>query len=311
MGFFGSSKKKYEAPEWLAEMNETKERFFTFLGKLEEKMDELGNASVPELKAAMNEDTEDVYNRAYGRMLSGVKGQFENIREKASNVKDDKIEDFHAQYRDDIEFDNPYRKSLDEFRTECRERYNVFDKKFEDWREALDETSVVDMEVEYKKILNDFDKVKDKFSCKQCGAKILIEKIFTRDVYVTCNSCQTQNTFQPSSTARGLEHVAGQLALQRAGDAYNAYDYSRKLERDLYHQRHELSLSRIGENDQKLLAEIESKMANLEQKRQDAIASEPVLYEKFILKKYEEWIKIVPDDKEHLLTRMENELNNR
>jgi hypothetical protein len=309
-GLFGGKKQEQEAPEWLQQVHENKERFFAFLTKLEQKMDELGEASLPELKAAFNEETDNVYNAAYDRMLAGVKGQFENMRQKAYDVNEEKVIDFERECNDSIEFDSPYRDVLHDFRTTCSDRYHQdFTKKYESWIKKLDETGIADLEAEYNKIIKDFEATKDKFTCKQCGSKITIEKIFTLDVYVTCGSCQTQNTFQPSTLSKSLENIAQNLAMDRAAEEYYAYENCGKIERELYHARHELKLSKNFENDKKIVAQAEVEIEELERRRQEAIANEPIMYEKFIRRKYAEWIKIMPDQERHLLIRMQNELN--
>ncbi|GAA6768085.1 hypothetical protein AAFH68_40370 [Flavobacterium sp. CGRL1] len=102
-----------------------------------------------------------------------------------------------------------------------------------------------------KKILDEYETIKNKFNCTQCGGNIEIEKIFLIETYISCPYCQTQNTFAPSTLGRNLQNIAKELAEQRTAHLYDAYESEKDKERDLYHKRHELSLSTIHESDKK------------------------------------------------------------
>ena len=80
-------------------MKETQERFFIFIEKLKEKLQEFAEASIPELTEMNNSDT-DEYKRSYYRMQAAVLGQLESIIKKAQEVKEEKV--FEG---DDLEVD--------------------------------------------------------------------------------------------------------------------------------------------------------------------------------------------------------------
>ncbi|HEU0124690.1 MAG TPA: hypothetical protein VFQ56_00155, partial [Flavobacterium sp.] len=89
---FGLFNKNTEenTPEWYAELQESKERWFAFLEKLEAKMEELAMAAIPELKQILKED-DDLYKRTFHNVYSGINGQLNNIRTKARETYEEKI----------------------------------------------------------------------------------------------------------------------------------------------------------------------------------------------------------------------------
>ena len=72
------------------EMEETKARFFSFIEKLEQKVEEFSASSLPEL-VEMNQTDTDEYKRSYQRMKAAVIGQLDNMQQKALEVKNEKI----------------------------------------------------------------------------------------------------------------------------------------------------------------------------------------------------------------------------
>jgi hypothetical protein len=293
MGLFSSSKKEEAMPEWLAETEEIKNRMFVFFEKLEAKMKELCEAAIPELNETYKTD-EDIYKRAYGRMLSGIKGQLQNIREKARVTYEEKVSDYYREINSEISIHSIHHDTLMDFRNDIAERHNAFDDKVQYWRDALDNTGQEDLEIKYQAIVDEFNSIKNKFKCKQCGGHIAIEKIYFITAFLTCPQCQTQNTFEPSTQARGLEQLGRDLAEQRTAHLQKTYNDEVALERTLYHEKHTMSLSRIhaSSNDK---ASIEKQMEVLEQQRQAAIKNAPVLYQIYLRAMFDEWNKIVPD----------------
>ena len=289
-GLFNKEKSDSE-PEWYPQMLENKERWFTFLEKLEDKMTELCTDAIPALKESFDQDA-DIYKRVYGKMLSGVQGQLEQMREKANGVKEEKVADFVDNYSDYLDFQNQYRKKLYEFRTECYDRYNVFDEKYSEWREKIAETSYQDYEIEYQQVLDEYEAIKNNFNCKQCGSGIYIDQIYFITTYLTCSSCQTQNTYEPSTKTRGLEQLGRSLAEQRTQHLLVAHQNSNSLERELYFKIHENRISHIDSSAIK--SEKEKQNAIWEQERQNAIEEAPILYKKYVRAMFDEWNKIVP-----------------
>ena len=67
MGFFSNkSNNSNQLTETKKEMEETKARFFSFIEKLEQKVEEFSASSLPEL-VEMNQTDTDEYKRSYQR----------------------------------------------------------------------------------------------------------------------------------------------------------------------------------------------------------------------------------------------------
>lgn len=309
-GLFNKQKNEENLPEWYAELQESQQRWFTFLEKLEAKMEEFAAAAIPELKEILQSD-DDLYKRTFHRVYSGVNGQLSNIREKARDTYDEKILDVYQNYNSQISVLSRHHNLVSDFRTACSDRYYDFDNQYEYWRKQIEKTQERDLEIEYQKILDEFDAIKNKFSCTQCGGSIEIEKIFLIETYISCPYCKTQNTFAPSTQGRNLQNIARGLAEQRTAHLYEAFETEDKKERELYHQRHELSLSKIHESDKKVLNEIQAKMDDLEEQRQFVIKNAPKLYQVYLRAMYDEWNKITPDLKEHNEKMYQNQIHNK
>lgn len=295
---------------WIAELNETQERWFVFLDKMEAKMEELCTAAIPELKEVLASD-EDPYKRTFLKVQSGVNGQLENIRKKVYDTYDEKINDTYNYFSSQVSVLQPEYATLNHFRTACSDRYHkIFDEKYQHWSEEIRNTAKRDLEVEYRKILAEFEAVKDQFNCKKCGSQLTIEKIFFISTYISCPYCQTQNTFEPGTQARNLQFLSRDLAEQRTAPLYAAYEREKERERELYHQNHELKLSTIHEKDRKVLAQKQAEMEDLEKQRQQAIKNAPVLYQEYLRAMYDEWNRITPDLKEHNEKMYQNQLAN-
>ncbi|MCC9016301.1 MULTISPECIES: hypothetical protein [Flavobacterium] len=302
------NKQKDEAlPEWYSELQQSQERWFNFLEKLEAKLEEFATAAIPELKEILQSD-DDLYKRAFHRVYSGVNGQLSNIREKARDTYEEKIIDVYNHYNSQISVLSKHHNLVSDFRSVCSDRHNDFEDQYEYWRTQIEKTQERDLEIEYQKILDEFEAIKNKFNCTQCGGNIEIEKIFLIETYIQCPYCNTQNTFAPSTQARNLQNIARGLAEQRTAHLYKAFEIENNKERELYHQRHELSLSKIHESDKKVLSQILAKMEELEEQRQFVIQNAPKLHQAYLRAMYDEWNKITPDLKEHNEKMYQNQL---
>lgn len=308
-GIFKNKGEDNENPEWLPLLQETESRWFIFLEKLEIKAEELCTEAIPALKEMANDDT-DFDKRNFYKVMSGIKGQLRNIRDKAYTAYDEKILNFQNQLKEEVSILSPQHDFISDFRTRCANRWNKdFQNKLSYWEQKIEEAGKEDYEIVYKKILAEYESIKNKFTCKQCGSPITIDKIFFISTYITCSSCNTQNTYEPSSQARSLQHIARDLAKQRTEHLYNAFLAENSLEREYYFKRHTLSLSRINEKDKSALAQKEQQMDELENRRQQVIINAPILYHQYLRAMYDEWNRITPDLKEHNEIMYQNEIN--
>lgn len=281
-------------------MQETKERFFVFIGKLEEKLKEFAEASITELEA-LNKTDPDEFKRGYHRMKSAVLGQLDTIRKKATDVKEEKIDSFASYDTSAVYY---------QFRTECYERYEQLEKLHSHYRELIQNTEAEDFEAKYQKILNEYEAIKDKFRCVQCGSPITIEKIYFTTTYITCPACQTRNTFEPSSQAKMLEHIGRSLAEQRTAHLLKEHDAIPEKTQDLYLQGHHLELSLIHERDKKVIAQKTQEIQELQKQKQELESRRPGLYQTYLRAMFDEWNKINPalaEEHEKFYTRLLND----
>jgi len=283
---------------WMAELEEIRTRWFSFLEKLEQKMEELCTAAIPELKALMAED-DDMYKRGFHKVYAGVEGQLNHIRNKAYDTYDEKVSEVCERIDDEISVMDSMYSVLSDFRNACSNRYHRdFEERYEYWLAQLKATQKVDYEIEYRQILDEYEAIKNKFNCVQCGSPIFIDKIYFTATYLKCPACQTQNTFEPGTLAKGLEGLGRSLAEQRTAHLLQAHYDAQELERKLYHENHKLGLGLMGEKDKKTIEEKKRRMEENEARRQQAVKDAPVLYQKYLRAMFDEWNGIVPDLKE-------------
>ena len=287
--------KEEAAPDWLPELIETKERWFNFLNKLEEKLEELCTAAIPALETTYRED-DDLYKRTYDSLASSIRGQIETVRKKAYETYDLKIIDFLNALKEKVSNTSSHYSLLHDFRTDCSDRYNQqFDTKLNYWIDKINATKAEDFEQQYQDILDEYQEIKNNFTCKQCRGSIPINKIYFITTYLSCPQCQTQNTYEPSTKTKMLEQVGRSLAEQRTALMLLDYSNATEMERVYYHQMHELKLSKIQEKDKKIIAQIDKEIDTIEKQRQAVIQDAPLFYEKYLRAMFNEWNKIVPD----------------
>ena len=95
---------------------------------------------------------------------------------------------------------------------------DVFDDKIDSILENIfNQVKVESSEDKLKKLLAEYEITKNNFCCTQCGATLKIEKIYFVSAYVTCEFCQTQNTFVPSTKMSLLPDLVREIATEKTG----------------------------------------------------------------------------------------------
>jgi len=288
--------------EWLDEMAGIDKRWFVFLDRLEERVKEFVEASIPELQETYKNDT-DAAKRGYMRLADSVEGQIESVRKKADKVYGREIEDYYDHLMN--YFTDTEDESLDgledvaanyHFET-CDPRYKKFEKAMDFWSKKVKDTEGENTESKYQAILDEYELIKDKFVCKQCGSPITIPAIFLTTAHIECPSCQTQNTFEPSSRARELDFVGRELAEQRNEHLMQAYEDEKERLETLHDKISDLESeidSLDEEDDAKELAKQQEKMKALKEEYKAVKTNIPVLYKQYLKSTFDEWIKLVP-----------------
>lgn len=283
----------------ISQLTEIETRWFGFLAKLEERMQELSEASIPELEDMYKSD-EDQFKRTYHRLLSSIVGQLNSIEDKADEVEEKNVHDPLDRIEDKVDDsdDDELKEFFGNLSERCSRRADEFEEKVEYWIEKVKETGIEDFEVKYQVIIDEYNTIKDKFCCKQCGSPITINKVLFITTHIPCSACQTQNTFEPSSQASDLDQVGLNLAEQRTKHLFIAYEREEDKERELYHQMHTIEIEKIGyemSGNNSKLAELDAKINELEIQRRASIKKAPELYLEYLKAKFEEWIKLVPE----------------
>lgn len=283
------------APIWLNNLEEVKQRWMAFLDKLEAKANELCEASILELKAMFNNGND--YNETnYSQVKAGILGQLENIRKKAYDTNEEKINSFYNGLNDSIDFHSPDKSYLYKFRDECRARFNVLEDKLSFWRDEINAIETTkDLEAEYQAILNEYDHIKDKFTCTQCGGGLQIEKIFFITTHITCPYCKTQNTFEPGTQARNLEFLARQLAEQRTQYLLSEYILNNEQVDGLFHELRNLKSDAHFAQNPSEKNNLLQRITTLENELPEKNKKSAQLYEHYLRSMFDEWNSIVPD----------------
>lgn len=304
MGLFSNTKPDNQSSALHQEIAEVRDRFFAFIDKLKQRTVEFTREAIPELVELNATDT-DEFKREYHRMKSAVVGQLKNMQQKANEVLEEKITNFNTGDKS-INSSNLY----GQFRNECYDRYNQLDKLIQQSIHQVEETYSEDFELKYQKILDEYEAIKNNFHCTQCNSLITIPKIFFTTTYLTCPSCQTKNTFEPSSQAKQLENIARSLAEQRTRPLLKTHDELPGKIHSLYLKRHELEISLIHEKNQTVISQKKEEIARLEREQQKLEQEQPVLYQKYLRAMFDEWNKINPDlmeEHERFYSRLLNE----
>ena len=278
----------------LSDAMETRDRWFTFLEKLQEKAAEFCNASLPDLKELYGKGGE--YNASYDQIKMGVKGQLENIRRKAYDTFSNTIIPSFYEWENATDIFSPDRKLLNEIKYSCQEKHREFGDTLGRWNDAIDAVeNARDLEAEYQHILQEYDEIKNQFKCSQCGGGLHIEKIFFISTHIACPYCKTQNTFEPSTQARNLEFLARQLAEQRTKNLLDTYllnnDEVDAQFHELRNMKSDLHFAANALDKRKLQQTIEQLENDLAEKNKKSAQ----LYETYLRTMFDEWNSIVPD----------------
>lgn len=183
------------------------QRAETYFGKLEARCEEI-LAEVKESAQLLADADTDPYKRSYLQFKSAIIAQFTSIIQKGSDTFQNQIMS----------------------KASSLEMMQV-SQLFNDWQSkvvgmmthAFDDVIERDLEKEYTEMMEEYEAARNAFHCKQCGAKLQLAQFYFTATYLTCEFCQTQNTFDPGSKARMIEHIARPLAESRCKVEYEAY----------------------------------------------------------------------------------------
>jgi len=215
MGFFSRKKEetpKQENPEFTALV----EKWDTFLEKIKTRFFE----SLVNAEEALMDNLEESNYDINPTMTAwqGIKAQLMALGDKVDTTFDEKVKPQMLQYKEHYEILDQAAKG-----THLREKI-IFDK--------IDRFEIVlEGKVSLKFYNHAVQFLNEDFHCTQCSAKIEVNKDIFHAHYVTCDYCNTVNTFTPNDKISAIRWVVDHIAkykviadwdaMQEAREKYN------------------------------------------------------------------------------------------
>jgi flagellar basal body rod protein FlgB len=210
MSFFNFNRKNKQTTDLISETPLT-QRLQTFLDKLHVRAEEM-HAEVQVAAQSVADADTDPFKRSFLQFKSGMIAQFNAILQKGSTI-----------YQGEV---LPKASPME---------LMTLSQMFNDWHvavlnmmtSAFDHVVERDLEREYIETMEEYNRYKDRFHCKQCGGKLEIDSFYFTATYIACPYCRTQNTFDPGTKVRMIEHLARPLAEHRCKTLYDRYQEHR------------------------------------------------------------------------------------
>jgi len=193
-----------------------RERYIAFLSKLEARAKELEEETLVAGQEILDND-----EFRFIHFKAGIKGQFDALTKKAKDVykeqiKEYKIRSFHIGENGISE------DEADTYSKKIQSTYQLLDDFIEKidtiFNAIFDQVKVISPEKKLKQLLEEYEITKEQFSCTQCGSQLKLDKFYFVSAYVTCEYCQTQNTFVPSMKMALLPDLVREIADNRTGN---------------------------------------------------------------------------------------------
>lgn len=202
-------------------MNDLEQRFRVFIEKLTERAESLAKETRDAMQEIYDEDT-DPYKRSFGNFLMGVKGQFNGIIDKAEDVFKQQIKPYEPSF---YETQTPEGELQEKWFRKIHDDFEKWKDKMRDLADSIEnQVKKPSAEEKFREIVEEYNAVKDKFHCSQCGANLEIKELYFISTYITCPYCQTQNTFVPSDKMREFEFVAKDFAEEKTREEEKLYE---------------------------------------------------------------------------------------
>ena len=152
----------------------------------------------------------------------GVKGQFKGIIDKAEEVFKQQIKPHAPSF---LKTQTPEGELQEQWFRKIHDDFEKWKDKMRDLAESIEnQVKKPSAEEKLHEIVEEYNAVKDKFHCSQCGANLEIKELYFISTYITCPYCQTQNTFVPSDKMREFEFVAKDFAEEKTREEEKLYE---------------------------------------------------------------------------------------
>jgi len=182
-------------------------RWDIFLNKINARFQE---ALIMAKEAIMNNLVESDYDMTQTSLAwSGIKAQIQNLSDKIEQTFEEKVKPQMLQYKKEYEILEEYQKGLALSET--------FYSKIERFQIELEGEIGLKFYNHAIRFLN------ENFKCTQCGAQLQINKNIFRAQYVSCNYCNTVNTFMPNAKVSEIKwHIIDKIARYKSINEYDA-----------------------------------------------------------------------------------------
>ena len=217
MGFFSRKKEetpKQENPEFIALV----EKWDTFLEKIKTRFFE----SLVNAEEALLENLEESNYDITPTMTAwqGIKSQLKALGDKVDTTFNEKVKPQMLQYKEHYDILDQAAKG-----TYLREKI-IFDKieRFE---------IVLEGKISMKFYEHAVAFLNEDFHCTQCSAKIEVNKDIFHAHYVTCDYCNTVNTFTPNDKISAIRWVVDNIAKYKVIADWDAMQEAREKYREL------------------------------------------------------------------------------
>ena len=202
-------------------MKDLEQRFRVFIEKLTERAESLAEETRGAIQEIYDEDA-DPYKRSFGNFLMGVKGQFKGIIDKAEEVFKQQIKPHAPSF---LKTQTPEGELQEQWFRKIHDDFEKWKDKMRDLADSIENhVKKPSAEEKLREIVEEYNAVKDKFHCSQCGANLEIKELYFISTYITCPYCQTQNTFVPSDKMREFEFVAKDFAEEKTREEEKLYE---------------------------------------------------------------------------------------
>ncbi len=207
---FGLSKKaeNNEHPEYV----ELVKKWDAFLAKIKTRFEEsLVNAK----EALLDNLVESNYDMVSSMQAwSGIKSQLQSLSDKIENTFENTVKPQMLAFKEEWEILDEAQKGIEmgEFFYDKINRYQV----------------LLEGNIAQRFYNHAIAFLNDDFKCTQCGAKLEIKKDIFRSHYVSCNYCNTVNTFTPNDKIAQIRWVVDKIVELKCIDERDEKDAAYK-----------------------------------------------------------------------------------
>jgi len=214
-GFFGNKKEKKQETAEHPEFIKLVERWDTFLSKMETRF----NESLIQAKEALLDNLEESNYDIHPTLTAwhGIKAQLMAMGNKINTTYDEKVLPQMLNHKEHYQL-------LDQAAKGTYLREQVIHTKIERFEIEIEGEISIRF---YNHAVHFLNK---SFKCTQCGAKIEVRKDIFHAHYVTCDYCNTVNTFTPNDKITQIRWIVDNIAKYKA---LNEWDAMQKTENEL------------------------------------------------------------------------------